>query len=359
MPKQKMRCRSGLRYNEKAGTYDQCHGEHNTEEHDKPHPAQASAKQIILDEAGPWRDRHPLADTDLSVSEDEWNALAAEGHFPPCRPFHYDDDENDPAPAASAAEGHFPPCRPFHYYDDENDPAPAASPSVGTLFRNRKLRGTFRAQSDPAGDDAGTEVFDDKPAAAAPVGSFQDEIVLFAACVFLFLAATWTFSAIIIFATPTSVFVTPSFPFQTASLMPWSPITHTCAVGTCLSSMTILLSILLGGVVLCPSLLVTELTWLRFSVRVQTRLQEPAVPEAHPFTPIRPSATPTAPGASTASRYAAPTVFNDEEQSTTTATEHLCHRLPFVDYVLLSHSFAAVTGTSASEAQAPSLFVRR
>jgi hypothetical protein len=86
MPKQKMRCRSGLRYNEKAGTYDQCHGEHYTEEHDKLHPAQASAKQIIPDEAGPWRDRHPLADTDLSVTEDEWNALAAEGHALPSLP---------------------------------------------------------------------------------------------------------------------------------------------------------------------------------------------------------------------------------------------------------------------------------
>ena len=35
MPKKKMRCRSGLRYNEKAGTYDQCMEEHYTEEHDK------------------------------------------------------------------------------------------------------------------------------------------------------------------------------------------------------------------------------------------------------------------------------------------------------------------------------------
>jgi hypothetical protein len=202
MPKQKMRCRAGLRYNEQAGTYDQCCGERYTEEHDKLHPAQASAKQTILDEAGPWRDRHPLADTDLSVTEDEWDALAAEGHFSPCRIVHYD--------------------------NDKNDPAPAASPSVGTLFRNRKLRGTFRA--------------------VAPVDSFQDEIVLFAACVFLFLVATWAFGAIAIFATPTSVFVTLNFPVQTASVVTWSPIYHTCAVGTCLS-MTILLSVLLGGLV--------------------------------------------------------------------------------------------------------------
>jgi hypothetical protein len=81
---------------------------------------------------------------------------------------------------------------------------------VGDLIRSRKLRGTFRAQSDPADDaDAGAEVFDEEPAAAAPVGSSLDEVVLFVACVFLFLAATWAFGAITIFATPTSVFVTP------------------------------------------------------------------------------------------------------------------------------------------------------
>jgi hypothetical protein len=155
------------------------------------------------------------------VTEDEWNALAAEG------------------------EGHLPPCRTFHYDNDKNDSAPAASPSVGTLFRNRKLRGTSCAPSDPADDDTGTEGFEDEPAVAAPDDSFQDEVVLFAACVFLFLAATWAFGAFTVFATPASVFVTSSFPVQTASLTPWSPIAHTCAVGTCLSA-TILLSVLLG-----------------------------------------------------------------------------------------------------------------
>jgi hypothetical protein len=117
--------------------------------------------------------------------------------------------------------------------------------------------------------------------------------------VFLFIAATWAFGAFTIFATPASVFVASSFPVQTASLTPWSPIAHTCAVGTCLST-TILLSVLIGGivVVLYPSLLVTALTWLRFSVRVQAQLHGPVVPEAHPLTPLRPSATPVAPRAS-------------------------------------------------------------
>jgi hypothetical protein len=285
-----MRCRSGLRYNEKAGTYDQYHGEHYTEEHDKLHPAQASAKQIILDEASPWRDRHPLADTDLSVTEDEWDALAAEGHFPPCRTFLY---------TTTTRTTQHPLRRP-----------PWAPCFATASFVTRSALLATRLTTTPV-------VFEDEPVAAAPVDSFQDEIVLFAACVFLFLAATWAFGTITTFATPTSVFVTPNFPVQTTSLVTWSPISHTCAVGTCLLSMTVLLSILLGGllvVVLYPSLLVTAITWVRFSVRVQTQLQEPAVPEAHMFTPIRPSTASTDTGDSMASRYATPTVFSDEEQ---------------------------------------------
>jgi hypothetical protein len=127
--------------------------------------------------------------------------------------------------------------------------------------------------------------------------------------------------------------------------------------------MTILLSVLLGGlvVVLCPSLLATALTWLRSGVRVlQAQLHEPAVPEAHPLTPIRPSATPTALRASV---YAMPQnrlCLMTKSNSATAITERLGLRLLSVAYVLQSHSSAAVAATSAySKAKAPPSFAKR
>jgi hypothetical protein len=88
-PKKKMKCRVGIHYNETTGAYQQCLQEHYTEEHAKLHPEQAAARQVALEAAGPWRDYHPLADTSLSVNEDEWNSRAQAGHFPACSQLDY------------------------------------------------------------------------------------------------------------------------------------------------------------------------------------------------------------------------------------------------------------------------------
>jgi hypothetical protein len=66
---------------------------------------QAPTAEVVLDEAGQWRDFHPLSGSDLAVDEDEWDARAQTGlGFPPCADNCIPSKNRQPLPAATAKE---------------------------------------------------------------------------------------------------------------------------------------------------------------------------------------------------------------------------------------------------------------
>jgi hypothetical protein len=274
-PKKKMKCRAGIHYNETTGAYQQCLQEHYTEEHAKLHPEQAAAKQVVLEAAGPWRDYHPLAGTNLSVDEDEWNSRAQAGHFPPCSQLDYFEEPQEQ-----------------HVSVQE----------VVQDFRRVRRRNRISFSTD---DTIENDTEPSSATEAAPTQAFdssQDEVVLFVACLFLFLACTWIFGSFTIFVTPMSTAIfTPTD--STTVVATWTPTVRYCTLQSCFVLHSALTIVACGLVLtLRPSLIVTILTWLQIRVTVQphppaivtcgTDSQPlvntvPAVPEAQPVTPRR------------------------------------------------------------------------
>jgi hypothetical protein len=73
-PKSEKKCRAGATYDPVTKIYTRCHmTTHYTDEHSKLFPEQAKAEKLQLEAAGDYQRYHPLANTDDSVSPEEWD----------------------------------------------------------------------------------------------------------------------------------------------------------------------------------------------------------------------------------------------------------------------------------------------
>jgi hypothetical protein len=254
VPKKKMKCRAGIHYNESTGVYQQCHKEHYTDQHAKLYPEQAGAAQVILEAAGQWRDSHPLANTSLSVSDDEWNSRAADGHFSPCvqRDYPSGGEREEPSTDVQEVREHYSRVQDFR----RRVPFAYKTPARNSI--------SFSTDDDTSDD---TELRSVPEAASLQDSAMsQDEIVLFVACLFLFLASTWVFGSFTIFVTPMS---TAAFTLSnsTAAIANWTPTASQCTLQSCFVLHSTLTVVACGLVLmLYPSLVVTLLTQLRIQV---------------------------------------------------------------------------------------------
>ena len=53
------------------------------------------------------RDYYPLAETSLSVNEDEWNSRAEAGHFPPCGQLEYVEEPQEQSTDVQEVRAHY------------------------------------------------------------------------------------------------------------------------------------------------------------------------------------------------------------------------------------------------------------
>ena len=239
------------------GAYQQCLQEHYTDQHAKLHPEQAAARQAILEAAGQWRDYHPLADTRYSVDEDEWNSRAEAGHFPPCSQLEYVEGPQEQSTDVQEVRAHY---------------------SRVQNFRRIQARNRISFSTDGAVDND-TEPCSVTEAAPPQASAWsQDEVVLFVACLFLFLAYTWVFSSFTIFVTPMS---TAAFTLSnsTTAVANWTPTASQCTLQSCFVLHSALAIFACGLVLtLCPSLIVTPLARLRIQVSTASTTYEHSVP---------------------------------------------------------------------------------